>query len=128
MYLTNSFQYNKSIKHWAPFPVLTSTCSFTVFSDQSSRHMTYALILSFYRGKFEIQKQNKIVTHCIGAHSLLKSFKYFKCMFLVFSFLSWTFAFVETATDFNERQYSSKVYAPIPQRFNWTALYTSLVS
>lgn len=39
-------------------------------------------------------------------------------MFLVLSFLSRNFAFGETAADFNESPHSSKVYAPILQRFN----------
>lgn len=68
-------------------------------------HMTYASTSGVYRGKQGIKKQSGNI-----------------------QVLSRTFALGETATDFNESWHSSKVQAPIPQRFNWIALYTSLVS
>jgi len=67
--------------------------------------MTYAWTLGVYRGKHNIKKQN-------GNTQVL----------------SRTFAFGEIATDFNKSSHSSKVQAPIPQKFNGKTLYTSLVS
>lgn len=58
--LSNSSQYNKSIKHRAPFPTFISGCSFTFLTGQTveQTHMTCASTLAVYSGKQSIKKQN----------------------------------------------------------------------
>lgn len=86
-------------------------------------HTTYASILVAYRGKQGIKKQNSNIQYQCFFFTVIQ-------VLLIngfihnFSLQKFCFCFVfdEIATDFNESSHSSKLQAPIPQRFNWIDL------
>lgn len=121
---SNSFQSNKSIKHWVPYPTFISTRSFTFLTGQTVKrtYRNYVLTLGVCKGKK--QKGNTQHQRIFTAEIIWILWMYG----FGHRFSLQNFAFGETARHSNESPHSSKARAPIPQRCNWIALHTCLVS